>query len=187
MKALCSALIMLGLTLVGCTHQSPLSESAQQRTSSPEFRQSFQAAGWLSIKTDKHSYRWEPDDLTTSGLIYATLKNESDSTLYAMMGDGFNSSIDQQNLYVAQGTGGYIQRQHADGWWEVMPRGWIIEGTRFIALRPGESYRLSAPVHEWSGTETGVFRFEVEYFDRIEPEPGALPFVDYSNAFTISQ
>jgi hypothetical protein len=185
MKALCMTLIMLGLTLVGCRHQSPLSECEQQGASSPEFSQSFQAAGRLSIQTDKNSYRWQPDDLSTSGLIYATLKNKSDSTFYAMLADRFRISSGQQDLFVARGTGGYIERQHANGSWEVMPRGWLIEGSRFIALWPRESYRLSASVHEWCGMETGVFRFEVQYFDRIDPEPSALPFVDYSNVFTI--
>ncbi|MGH7490776.1 MAG: hypothetical protein ACREOO_00125 [bacterium] len=152
-----------------------------------EFSPSRQAAGYLSIHTDKNSYRWQPNDLSRSGLIYATLTNNSDITFYAMMGDGFDSSFDQQNLFVAQGTGGAIERKHADGSWEVMPRAWLIEGTRAVALRPRASYRLSAPVHEWCGTETGVFHVKVEYFDRIDPEPGSLLFFDYSNVFTILQ
>jgi hypothetical protein len=144
------------------------------------------AAGILEISAQKVEYTWGSEDLGASRQIEATVFNHSDRAYYARLGDGFNSSLDQEILFVAEGTGGFIERNKSDDSWRAMPRGMLIEGTRFVALRPQKSYRLLAYLGSWQGNETGQFRIKIEYFDRNDPPPGTAPKVDYSHAFTIS-
>ncbi len=173
----------------GCRDGQPI--SAAQCTSrdtiySQEFVVVLQVAGQLRIATEKNAYRWTSNDLNASRLIQATLTNTSHTTFYARLGDGYNSSLDQQELFVAQGSGGHIERQHDDSSWQPMPRGILFEGTRFIALRPQQNHRMLATLQQWIGNESGQFRFKVEYFDRLDPAPVVLPMVDYSNVFVIT-
>ncbi|MCI0696172.1 hypothetical protein L0337_29740 [candidate division KSB1 bacterium] len=144
------------------------------------------AAGNLEIRAQKVEYTWGPEDLGASRQIEATVFNHSERTYYAMLGDGFNSSLDQETLFVAEGTGGFIELNESEGSWRAMPRSLLFEGTRFVALRPQKTYRLLADLGAWRGNETGQFRIKVEYFDRNDPPPGTTPKVDYSHAFTIS-
>ncbi|MGH7449811.1 MAG: hypothetical protein ACRENG_00545 [bacterium] len=144
------------------------------------------AAGNLEIRAQKVEYTWGPEDLGASRQIEATVFNHSDRTYYAMLGDGFNSSLDQETLFVAEGSGGFVERDESEGSWRAMPRSMLFEGTRFVALRPQKTYRLLAYLGLWRGNETGQFRIKVEYFDRNDPPQGTNPKVDYSYAFTIS-
>jgi hypothetical protein len=144
------------------------------------------AAGNLEITTQKVEYTWGPEDLGASRQIEATVFNHSVRTYYARLGDGFNSSIDQEILFIAEGSGGSIERYGSEGTWRVMPRSLLVEGTRFVTLRPQKAYRLQAYLGSWRGDEVGQFRIKVEYFERNEPPPGTTPKVDYSHAFTIS-
>jgi hypothetical protein len=143
------------------------------------------ATGNLEISVQKNEYTWGTEDLGISRQVEATVFNHSEQTYYAMLGDGFNGSLDQETLFVAEGTGGFIERNESDGSWRAMPRGMLIEGTRFVALRPQKSYRLLAYLGPWQGTETGQFRIKIEYFDQINPPPGNSPQVDYSQVFEI--
>jgi hypothetical protein len=174
MKTTHAVLLLLCLAAFGCEHSTIVQ--------APEFNPVFQdAKGNLKIMTSKTEYTWQGDGLG----MQATIHNESDQTYYAKLGDRFNSSIDQENLFVAEGSTGYIERLNSDGSWSAMPRGILIEGVRFVALRPQQTYRLSASLYAWHGNETGQFRIKVEYFDRIDPPPATSPMVDYSNVFTI--
>jgi hypothetical protein len=140
----------------------------------------------LEITTQRAEYTWGPEDLGASRQIEATVFNHSDRTYYAKLGDGFNSSLNQETLFVAEGTGGFIERDESDGSWRAMPRGMLIEGTRFVALRPQKNYRLMTSLYNWRGDETGQFRIKIEYFDQMDPPPGSSPHVDYSQVFEIS-
>ena len=181
MKSIDLAAIAFCLVGFGCQHSgsvsNPLAKEAQQPPSS----------GHLSLTLQKREYRWTQDDLAGTRMIQAALQNLSDATYYSNLGDGFNSSLDQENLYVGEGTNGVLEWQNPDGSWSVMSGGHLIEGTRFIALRSKQSYRLLASLYSWRGDETGQFRFRVEYFDRFDPAPETQPLVDYSPTFTISK
>lgn len=175
----------------GCGEGKPISQAecmSQAKIYSPEFTVAGDdsAAGNLDISVQKSEYQWTPEDLGASRQIQATIRNNSTLTYFSKLGDGFNSSIDQDNLFVADGSGASIERFNPDGMWSAMPRDLLIEGTRFVALRPQTSYRLTAaPLYLWRGDESGQFRFKVEYFDRVDPSPEISPKVDYSNIFTI--
>lgn len=174
----------------GCLDDEPIDNAKCNRESkiySGEFAVAgFEnAAGNLIIEVEKSEYRWTPDDLGSSRQIRATIRNDSDRTYYAKLGDGFNSGIDQDDLFIAEGAGGHIEKFNPDSSWIPMPRGLLFEGTGFVALRPQKSYRLTAPLYFWSGDEVGQFRIKVEYFDRIDPSPETSPKMDYSNVFTI--
>ncbi len=175
----------------GCLDGTPISGAKcnrQDKIYSPVFSVSGyeNAAGNLEIRTQKVDYTWGPGDLGASRQIEATVFNHSDRTYCAMLGDGFDSSLDQEILFVAEGTGGFIERNESDGSWRAMPRSLLIEGTRFIALRPQKTYRLLAYLGSWQGNETGQFRIKIEYFDRSDPPAGTTPKVDYSHAFAIA-
>lgn len=144
-------------------------------------------AGNLSITLPRLEYAWSANDLGSSRQIQATVRNNSDRTYYANLGDGFNGSLDQDNLFlVGEGMGGAIEKFNPDGSWSVMPSGGaLIEGTRFVALRPQKDYWLRAPLSGWRRNETGQFRLKVEYFDQSDPAPETLPKVDYSAVFII--
>lgn len=173
----------------GCLEGKPISQ-AQCKKSDKIFSETFSVTGFgnatgnLSIRTQKWEYTWGTDDLGTSRQIEAALINISAQTLYANLGDGFDSSIEQDNLFIAEGTGGFVEQSASNGVWTPMPRGILIEGSRFVALPPNRSYRLLAYL-PWNPTETGTFRLRVEYFNQITPPPGTEPMNDFSNIFSI--
>ena len=174
----------------GCTSGQPISGAQCTRREvvySQDFYVAAQAAGHLSIATHQNAYSWSSADFEASRLLEATLTNDSHTMFYAKLGDGFISSLDQEDLFVAQGTDGEVEQEQTDGAWHGTPRALLIEGTRVIVLRPRQSYRLLVPLQQWQGDESGRFRIKVEYFDRIDPSPGVLPMVDYSNVFEISR
>jgi len=112
--------------------------------------------------------------------LRATVFNQNpDQTYFANLGDGFNSSLDQERLYIAEGTGGYVERLTPDGSWLPIPRPLLVEGSRFVALRPRQTYQLVLPAINVGK----IFRLKIEYFDQIDPAPGATPRVDYSTNF----
>jgi len=176
----------------GCLDGEPISGAEcnhKDKIYSPQFtvRGYENAAGNLEIVSQQSEYSWTPDDLGSSRQIQATIRNTSDRTYYAKLGDGFNSSIDQDDLFIADGTNGFIEKFNPNGSWSAMPRDLLIEGTRFVALRPQKNYQLkAAPLYFWRGDEIGQFRIKVEYFDRIDPSPEISPKMDYSNVFTIA-
>ncbi len=112
--------------------------------------------------------------------LQATIFNQNpDQTYFAKLGDGFNSSLDQERLYIAEGTGGDVERMTPDGSWLPIPRPLLVEGSRFVALRPRQTYQLVLPAIN-AGK---IFRVKIEYFDQIDPAPGTIPRVDYSANF----
>lgn len=176
---------------VGCQEGMPTGQAkcvAWGKIYSPVFSLTGyeNAGGNLEITTPKTEYTWSPEDLGASRQIEAAVFNQSDRTYYAKLGDGFNGSLDQETLFVAEGTGGFIERHEPDGSWRAMPRGMLIEGTRFVALRPQKNYRLISSLYNWRGDESGQFRIKIEYFDQIDPPPGNSLRVDYSQIFRIS-
>jgi len=173
-----------------CLQDTPLSEAncdSLIKVHSPEFAVTGyeDAAGNLRIFVDKLEYTWDATDLGTSKEIRARLFNHSNRVYYATLGDWFNESIDQENLFIAEGSDGFIEKYAADGSWVAMPRGLLIEGVRAVALRPGEKYSLTASLYPWQGNETGFFRIKVVHFDSLDPVAGKIRMVDYSHVFSI--
>jgi hypothetical protein len=140
-----------------------------------------QGAGQLSIQTSAPEYARsaETEDLLE---VRATIRNDSPQTFYARLGDGFNGSMDQELLFAASGSDGYVERRTSSETWLAVQGGILIEGVRVIALRPGTQYQLSALVTD--AGSTGVHRIRVDYSDR--PDGGATGRrTDYSNTFVI--
>lgn len=172
---------------VGCADNEPVSNARCRwlgAVSSKEFH--VGGAGNLEIVTERQQYSWHADDLGASRLVRATLVNKSDQTFYAILGDAMIGSLDQEDLHVAYGSHGRLEQLQTADSWRALPSGILIEGVRFIALRPRQSYRLLTHLHALQGNETGTFRIRVEYFDQIDPPEDTAPRLDYSNVFTIS-
>ena len=173
----------------GCLEGKPISQ-AKCKQSTKVYSSKFVVMGYeitagnLSIRTQKSEYTWGPYDLGSSRQIEAIFLNNSKETYYARLGDRFNSDIDQADLFVAEGSNGFIEKFELDGSWRFMPRGVLIEGTRFVELRPEKSYRLFTYL-PWQEKETGNFRIKLEYYHQIDPPPDANPLIDYSNIFSI--
>ncbi len=175
----------------GCLENEPISTGKCRFLgvfSSPEFEVGGRdsGAGNLEITTERLEYSWRAEDLGSSRLVRATLVNKSDQTLYARLGDAMIGSIDQEDLHVAYGSHGHLEQWQAPNSWRELPSGILIEGVRFVALRPQQSHRLLVHLYSLQGNETGQFRVRVDYFERIDPPEGATPQVDYSNVFTIA-
>lgn len=136
--------------------------------------------GFLVITPSKTSYDWK--ETTTEGTgIVATVKNTSTTTFYAKLGDAFNSSLDQPDLFVAEGSTGFIERTGDGSNWSEVERLLLVEGVRSISLRPNQTYTLRAFS---SGTKvTGTYRLRIDYHDSLDG--GGSTYRDYSPAFTV--
>jgi len=140
-------------------------------------------SGFLAIQTTKPVYSWNDDSSGFLLTVEATIRNSSNRSFYARIGDAFNSSIDQEQLFVAQGSDGAIEKQLAATSWAVVESGILIEGVKVIAIRAGETYELFGLVA--GARSTGTFRIRLDYADRPEGEPGRQTYRDYSNEFVI--
>jgi hypothetical protein len=56
----------------------------------------------------------------------------------------------------------------------------LIEGSRFVVLRRGESYELQAGLRP---AEPGTYRIRLDYFS--QNNKSATPFYDYSAPFSV--
>ncbi len=182
MKAARVLSVVAALFLWHCAHSTAPSDKGIARLA-PQIN----GSGALQIKTEREDYSWRAEDLGSNRLIAATLVNNSDQTFYAILGDAFIANLEQEVLHVAEGSHGHIEQWQASDSWHELPRGILIEGVRFVALRPQQSHRLLAHLYSLQGNETGEFRLRVEYFDRIDPPEGATPRRDYSNVFAIAR
>src|SRR3990172_6518216 len=90
----------------------------------------------LLIQTDTSSYDY---DSVVEGIlmsIHAILRNPSADTFYARLGDGFNGALDQDLLYIAEGTDGRFQKLAWTKDWCDLRRGVLTEGDRTGEILP---------------------------------------------------
>jgi len=113
--------------------------------------------GDVTLTTSANSYEWD------SGTgIEATITNHGERPYFARLGDGFNGDMEQAVLFAAAGSDGYVERRDGDSW-VPLERLFLIEGVRFVVLKPGSSYTLFA--HLTGRKVTGTHRLRVDYFD----------------------
>lgn len=141
-----------------------------------------EGGGHLTIRTERTYYRWS--ELLAGRRIRASLTNTSDQTWYATLGDRFAAGLDQGQLFIAEGSSGYLEHAVPGPTWRPMARGYLVEGVRMVALRPGTMYVLEA-VLSGLAPATGTFRLRVDYYPKPEEPPGGVPLTDYSNLFDI--
>ena len=117
------------------------------------------AAGVLTITLPKNIYTTADVNPSSGQGIRATLGNTSDQPYYSMLGDAFNGAIDQNPLYVANGSDASLERQQGSDWVAVSGVQ-MIEGVKLVSIKPGKSYELIA--HS-SGATAGNYRIVVAY------------------------
>ena len=114
--------------------------------------------------------------------IQATVTNTSnDRDFYANVGDGFNSALEQPTIFAALGTQAVIERRVSGLKWENANTGQLIEGSRFVVLRPGSTYRLVGSIAPIS---PGTYRIRLDY-SAANNDPSSPLLHDYSAAFVV--
>jgi hypothetical protein len=138
------------------------------------------AAGTVVITLDKSTYTW--NEASTEG-VRGTLRNTSDATVYSKLGDAFNSAIKQDPVFISYGSDGSVERSAGSDQWLKAETAILIEGTKFIMMRPGESYQFIAPL---SGTaQSGTYRIAVTHRSTMNDEERAAVKTSYSANFEI--
>ena len=133
----------------------------------------------LEITTSKTTYSW--DEVATGSGIMATVANPDTHDYFAMIGDGFNSSMDQPTTFIAVGTEATVERRNRDGSWSALGTNYLIEGTRLVAIREGGRYSLRG--HLTEPRQLGTMRIRLRY--HASSEPDAATFTDYSAPFRV--
>ena len=114
-------------------------------------------ANGLSVVTEKTSY--SVAELSPGNVgVRATLTAARDKAYYSNLGDAFNGAVDQNPLYVAEGSDGILERQSGDSWVKASS-GILVEGVREVVLTPGKSYSLFASVSP--PIQAGTYRLTV--------------------------
>lgn len=115
-------------------------------------------AGQLTITLSRTTY--SASELNpSSGGIKATLGNTADQTFYSMIGDAFNGAIEQNPLYVANGSDASLERQEGSDWVGVSGVQ-MVEGVKVVSIHPGKSYDL---IVQSSAANAGRYRIVVAY------------------------
>ena len=137
----------------------------------------------LTIQSAATIYNWSDKDFSSNRRVIATISNISSNSYYSVIGDRFNSSLDQETLFVAKGSDGYLEISIGYGAWSSLERTMLIEGVGTVILRPGKQYELLVLL---PGTDqpTGTFRFKINYSTQ-NGGTGGQTFTDYSNTFVI--
>ncbi|HEV8215348.1 MAG TPA: hypothetical protein VGP95_05925 [Gemmatimonadaceae bacterium] len=125
------------------------------------------AAGQLTIALPKSVYTTAELNPASGQGIRATLGNSADQAFYSMLGDAFNGAIDQNPLYVANGSDASLEREQGSGWVAVSGVQ-MVEGVKVVSIQPGKSYELIA--HS-SGATAGRYRIVVNYRNSASAEP----------------
>ncbi len=146
--------------------------------------------GALSIKTEKYIYVWQQSEFSKKVLyIHSTLENRSTNIYYSKVGDFFNSASEQDLLFIAENSAGYLEKYNEldNLWYEVkniLPP--LIEGSRFVSIKQFKLYSIHASLYiKKDEEEKGIYRFRIDYYDDENLEASTLPYKDYSNTFEI--
>ena len=125
------------------------------------------AAGVLTIALPKNIYTTADLNPSSGQGIRATLGNTSDQPFYSKLGDAFNGAIDQNPLFVANGSDASLEREQGSDWVAVSGAQ-LIEGVKVVSIQPGKSYELIA--HS-SGATAGRYRIVVAYRNSATADP----------------
>jgi hypothetical protein len=99
--------------------------------------------------------------------VRATLGNTADQSFYSRLGDAFNGALDQNPLFVANGSDASLEREQGSDWVAVTGAV-LIEGVKIVSLQPGKSYDLIA---QTSAATAGRYRIVVAYRNSVTAEP----------------
>lgn len=141
----------------------------------------------LSITTDSQIYTWYQDGEVTYITIKGTVANESETIFYSSLGE-FMLLGEQNQLLIAKNSHGYYEKYNESNetWEETDLGGMLIEGTKFVPVKPTENYSLLGTIFEGdSEFESGTHRIRIDYYDTDSPDSGATPYFDYSNSFNL--
>lgn len=117
--------------------------------------------------------------------ISAILSNQSDKVYYAEIGDFYNSSTDQDNIYIAGNTQAFVEMFNSDDIvWKTIFRSFLIEGSRFVSIKPAKMYYLHGCIPH-NEKYVGKYRIKINYYNKIEPTAKDTLFEDYSNIFDV--
>lgn len=150
--------LMIGAVLAGC--------SGYDNSQSTDPNNSI-AAGVLTIALPKNIYTTAELNPSSGQGVRATLGNTSDQPYYSMLGDAFNGAIDQNPLFVSNGSDASLEREQGSDWVAVSGVQ-MIEGVKVVSIQPGKSYELIA--HSSSAT-AGRYRIVVAYRNSVTADP----------------
>ncbi len=143
--------------------------------------------GSLSIKTEKNIYSWQEGESEQIIIVQGSFENRSDETYYSRIGDGFGPP-EQDQLFIAGNSAGQIEKYNNsdNSWYEINITGFLIEGSRFVPLKPSKVYSIYAHLTiEKEGEDKGKYRLRIDYYDKSDPSEDETPLRDYSNIFEI--
>ena len=113
--------------------------------------------------------------------LEATLRNVTNQTYYANVGDAFNAAVEQDPLLTSSGSDAVVEGKDSYNVWAPLEQGVMIEGTKYVAIRPGKNYRLISVVD--APSFRGQARIRVRY--STTPNAAGTITVDYSNVFEV--
>jgi len=113
--------------------------------------------------------------------LEATVRNNGSQTVYTKAGDTFNSAEEQDPFHTSNDSDAEVEGKNSNGAWTQLDTGIMIEGTKYIALKPGKTYRLISVIN--APTFRGQARIRLAY--STVPDASGTVAVDYSNVFEI--
>jgi hypothetical protein len=115
-----------------------------------------------TLTTDKSAYSRADLDPGSGQGIRATLVGSSEKSFYSRLGDAFNGAVDQNPLFVAEGSDGTLERQSGGTWVKTagVP---LVEGVREIVISPAKSYTVIAPAS--APIQAGTYRLTIKIRD----------------------
>ncbi len=115
-----------------------------------------------TLTTDKSAYARADLDPGSGQGIRATLVGSSEKAFYSRLGDAFNGAVDQDPLFVAEGSDGTLERQSGGIWIKAagVP---LVEGVREIVITPAKSYTVIA--HASAPIQAGSYRITIKIRD----------------------
>jgi hypothetical protein len=139
--------------------------------------------GALSIQLDKTSYT--PSEASANGGegIRGTIRNNDSRSYYTRLGDAFAAGEEQEQLYIAGFSDGALERETASASWAAVQAPLLVEGVRFVILKPGRTYRFIA--NATGDVQPGNYRITVSYRSTIADEEPAVTGKDVSAVFQI--
>lgn len=113
--------------------------------------------------------------------LEATVRNNGSQTVYTRAGDAFNGAQEQDPIYTSNDSDAEVEGKNSYGAWTQLDTGVMVEGTKYVALKPGKTYRLISVIN--APTFRGQARIRLAY--STMPDASGTVAVDYSNVFEI--
>jgi hypothetical protein len=123
----------------------------------------FSPAG-LTLSIDKSAYIRADLDPGSGNGVRATLLGSTERSYYSRLGDAFNAALDQNPLFVAEGSDGSLERQSGNSWIRVagVP---LVEGVRDVVISTSKSYGIIA--HASPPIQAGTYRMTIKLRDAV--------------------